>query len=114
MIFSSFSKQLSFSVTIHTIATKSDSDSNLTRKSIESRESEHSVQSKSLLSPDRAKKARKNRRRDEQITIPQSSMITSNKLNNHVSPVNNRYLSKETRFFGEVRNDLIKNFRFIS
>jgi hypothetical protein len=105
----SLSNNSSFSVTIHTTATKSDSDSRLTRKSIDSHGSEHSLQSKSLLSPDTAKKSRKNRRREHRQNASktsgntqseQTSIVTSDASNitTHVSSDNNKYLSKETRF----------------
>ncbi|CAF1168462.1 unnamed protein product [Adineta ricciae] len=92
-------------VTIHTIATKSDSDSNVTQQSHTSRDSEHSLQSKSLLSPDSAKKSRKNRRRKDRHTSSSGSLSNAKiveKSASHNKPdiqnvaLDQKYLSKET------------------
>ncbi len=66
---------------------------------MDSHESEHSLQSKSLLSPDIPKKSRKNHRQNKQTSIISSDTSTINKLDNPISSISNKYLSKETRFF---------------
>ncbi|CAF3483834.1 unnamed protein product [Rotaria sordida] len=86
-------------VTIHTIATKSHSDENSIQRSIDNHGNEHSLQTKSLLSPDKAKKSCKNHQRNisrisdnilnKQKFISQPSIITSdlstmNKLNEDI------------------------------
>ena len=78
----------------------------MTQQSHASQESEHSLQSKSLLSPDRAKKSRKNRRREDRHTSLSGSLSNAktvekstpyNKLDISNVALSQKYLSKETR-----------------
>ncbi len=100
-------KSYSSSVTIHTIATKSDSDVHSTRKSIDNHENQ------SLLSPDLTKKSRRQNTsttsgniQTKPTNVP-SDVSTTNKLENPISSMDNKYLSKETRFFNHTRKNRI-------
>ncbi len=97
-------KSYSSSVTIHTIATKSDSDLHSTRKSIDNQ---------SLLSPDLTKKSRRQNTsttsgniQTKPTNVP-SDVSTTNKLENPISSMDDKYLSKETRFFNHTRKNRI-------
>ena len=99
----------SFSVTINTVATKSDSDVHLIRKSIDDQKSDHSLEKKSFLSPEHAKKSRKTSgsntpetAKDKPLSNTPSATSTSNKSDHSKSPTNNKYLDKETRFSIEI------------
>lgn len=101
-------------VSIHTIATKSDSDSHMSRKSTGSHDSEYSLRNDSLLSPESAKKLRRKRRqeqrsktlediRTQQTTPSQTNKSSSNpsittSINKSPTVSNEKYLSKETRY----------------
>ncbi|CAF2494121.1 unnamed protein product [Rotaria sp. Silwood2] len=89
------------------ITTKSNSEENLIRKPIDNNEIKHSLQIKSLLSPDRARKSCKNHQKNisrisenilnKQKFISQPSIITStmNNLNEDIISTSNKYLSKK-------------------